>query len=107
MRESAVKSSIIEDRSVYYTTILSHLITSDGKYLLCSLKSGKLAFFPLIKIIEQNINYNNSIEANNESISQLRRAQQMVKTCSPIYSMALTTNNYEFVCGAKGFLVLI
>jgi hypothetical protein len=102
MRESGVNPSIIEDRSVYYATILSHLITSDGKYLLCSLKSGKLAFFPLIKIIEQNI----SIEANNESVLQLRRAQQLVKTSSPIYSMALTSDNYEFVCGAKGFLIL-
>ena len=96
-------SSIIDERSVYYTTVLSHFISRDGKQMVCGLKSGKLALFHIFDILKQNIDFdNNSFEdIRKDLLEPIRRPQKIVETSSPVYSLA-ETNDKTFICGSKG-----
>ena len=97
-------SSIINRRSIYYTTILSHFITKDGKQMVCGLKSGKLALFDIHHILKQNIDFDNKSldEPNVDAFKPMRRPQQIVTTDCPIYSLVTITDKL-FVSGSKGF----
>lgn len=94
-------ASIIEKRSVYYTTILSHTITSDGKYLIGAQKTGKLTLFAIEDILKHNIDAEEQQKVDEESVRKVRKPKQNVSTSTPVYSLALINENH-LVCGGKG-----
>ncbi|CAG2113363.1 unnamed protein product [Medioppia subpectinata] len=96
--------SIVDRRGIYYTTILSHTVSTDGKRMICGLKSAKLALFDIQMIVKQNVDFDNkSLDGHDlEALEPLRRPQNIVDTSSPVYSVAALADKSEFVVGGKG-----
>ncbi|XP_054156953.1 THO complex subunit 6 homolog [Oppia nitens] len=95
-----------DKRDIFYTTILSHVMSADGRHLACGLKRGKLAVFDIQSIVKQNHELDAKAEddENLVDVKPLRRPQHLVDIETPVYSVTTIGHNSQFVVGGKGQL---
>ena len=93
--------------NLYYSKIISHAITADGKYLLALIKSGSLALFPLKNYLKD------VIARRSDDISQVGDYSLNINRLKPISLIPVSNllslcmenshcSDYKFLIGGKG-----
>ena len=112
MMKDYIDKNVTEKRRIYYTTILSEIISKDGQYLIAGCKSGKLVKFNLGDILIGN-QLANSFESEDEladsqkNINLKKKPTQIVETQLPIYSLEWfqSSNSIPYcLVGSKGLI---
>lgn len=99
----AICPAYVDKLSLYYSKIISHAITGDGKYLLALIKSGSLALFPLKKYLTDFILKKAGDLTTEESIVDPNRLKpiQLISVAN-FLCLALDPSSNCFVLGGKG-----